>query len=166
MRLIRFPISLPRIHILAQLLLLVGSLEASQSLIEKFKAATCLPLDTNSGILPRSTRAWNTTVTLRDSSKVTVRAAAIPGGSVGVTYLSSGKRFIAADAGDYVYPYDIRIDNQNDRLYIAARGLAGGLWWRTVLFEYDLRAHLQTAHGGVKFKNLPNACSAPAQSDR
>jgi hypothetical protein len=152
-------------HILLFACCVAVPLGASESLIEKYRAASCLPLDANSGILPRSTRAWNTTVTLVDGSKVRVNAAAMPGGIVKVTYPSSGKTFVAADAGDYVYPDDIRIDSQTDRLYIVASGLAV-FWWRTVLFEYDLRVHRQTAHRGVKSKNLPAPCPAPAQCDR
>jgi hypothetical protein len=161
---------LPGIHTLGKVLLfggcLAASVEASESLIAKYKSATCLPLETNPRILPRGTRSWNATVTLKDGSKVRVNAATMPGGRVTVTYLSSEGMVVAANAGDYVYPYDIRIDSRNDRLYIAASGLAGGIWMRTVLFEYDLRERRQTAHRGVKDKDMPSACPGPAETDR
>jgi hypothetical protein len=83
---------------------------------------------------------------------------------VTVTDLGSGARFIAANAGDYVYPYDVRVDKQNDRLYVIASGLAGGIWQRTVLFQYDLRMHRQTARRGVRDKDLPKACPGPSES--
>jgi hypothetical protein len=159
-----------RNYTLVQLLLLCACLpgagDAADSLIAKYKAATCLPLESNPRTLPRSTRSWNATITLKDGSKATVKAAAMPGGSVTVTYLSSGSVVVAADAGDYVYPYDIRIDTENDRLYVVASGLAGGIWMRTVLFEYDLGKHRQTAHHGVKDKDLPKACPGLAEKDR
>jgi len=78
---------------------------------------------------------------------------------VTVTYLASGEHFVAANVGDYVYPYDIRINNQNGRLDILASGVAGGIWERTVLFEYDLRARREIAQRGVTYKDLPAACS-------
>ena len=77
-----------------------------------------------------------------------------------VIFPDSGDRFVAANAGNYVYPADIRIDRQSDRLYIICSGLAGGICWRTVLFEYDLRSHQQTARRGVKDRDLPKPCSA------
>ncbi len=40
--------------------------------------------------------------------------------------------FVAADAGDYIYPSDVRLDAPNYLLYVSkARGLAGGISkWR------------------------------------
>jgi hypothetical protein len=96
---------------------------------------------------------------MTNGSKVAINAASMVGGMVTVKYLASGEQLIAANAGDYVYPNDIRINNLADRLYIVASGLAGGLWQRTVLFEYDLHAHLQIARHGVRDKDLPTACS-------
>lgn len=145
---------------------LAAARSSTESLLAKYKGATCLPLMVNSGISPPDTRAWNATVTTKNGSEVTVNAATMPGGIVTVTYLASGQRFIAANAGDYVYPYDIRIDNQNDRLYVVASGLAGGIWSRTVLFEYDLQEHRETARRGVRDKDLPKACPGPAQPNQ
>ena len=167
---IRLRIFLPVVHALMGVVLLGACLAAprnsTESLLAEYKAATCLPLTTNLEIWPRTTRSWNATVTLKDGSKVTVKAATMPGGLVTVSYPASGQQFVAANAGDYVYPYDIRIDNQNDRLYIVASGLAGGIWSRTVLFEYDLAEHRETARRGVRDKDLPKACPGPAESNR
>lgn len=153
----------PVTHVLVATTLMGGSLgaaprESTRSLVAKYRLATCAPLTINPHISPRSTRSWNADLTLWNGSKVVVQAAAMPGGIVTVTHPSTGERFVAAAAGDYVYPDDIRIDRQTDRLYIIASGLAGGLWSRTVLFEYDLRSQRQTARRGVKDKDLPKAC--------
>ncbi len=137
----------------------------SGPLLAKYKAATCLPL-TISPAMPRKTRSWQAEVTIANGSRIVVEAAAIPGGYVTVRYLDTSEKVIAANAGDYVYPYDIRINRQTDRLYVVASGLAGGIWQRTVLFEYDLRARRQTAKRGVNDKDLPEGCPAPASSNK
>jgi hypothetical protein len=141
--------------------------ESTKSLIEQYKTATCLPI-TTSPYVPedKKTRFWDTTVVLRDGSTVTVKAATMTGGVVNLIYLVSGQQYVAANAGDYVYPTDIRIDTQHDRLYVVASGLAGGIWHRTVLFEYDLRERRQTARRGVKDRDLPNECPGPADTNR
>jgi hypothetical protein len=91
------------------------------------------------------TREWDTPLTLKDGERVIVRGTQSPGGRIEVQYANSGVRKVAADAGDYVYPSDVRVSNQNDLLYIKASGLAGGINHETWLFEYDLHnQHLVT----------------------
>jgi hypothetical protein len=128
---------------------------STKSLLANYKAAACI----SPRKLDSATRIWDAEITITNGSKVTVKAASMVGGLVTVTYPASGEQVVAANAGDYVYPFDIRINNQNDQLYIVASGLAGGIWQRTVLFEYDLRARRQIARHGVKDKDLPTACS-------
>jgi hypothetical protein len=135
-----------------------GPKESTKSLLARYKAATCVP----SARTPY--RSWDAELAVSNGSKVVIKAAEIPGGLVMVTDLGSGDQFVAANAGDYVYPHDIRIDKQRDLLYIIASGLAGGLWWRTVLFEYDLRSHQRTARRRIKDKGLPKACPGPSES--
>jgi hypothetical protein len=78
-----------------------------------------------------------------------------------VFYPATGQTFVAANAGDYVYPSDVRMNTQNDLLYIMARGLAGGIWQRTYLFEYDLGQHGLLTRRRVKDSALPDACPDP-----
>ncbi|MBS1855643.1 MAG: hypothetical protein JST11_09785 [Acidobacteria bacterium] len=80
------------------------------------------------------------------------------GGAVAVRFLDDGKTVVAADAGDYVYPYDVRFDQKFDLLYVVASGLAGGLFWRTYLFEYDLRARRQLVRRRVSDRDMPPVC--------
>jgi hypothetical protein len=134
---------------------------STQSLLTMYNAAACIPPTISPNILPKTTRSWHAELALSDGSKILIKAAEMPGGLVTVTDLSSGERFVAANAGDYVYPDDIRIDKRDDRLYVIARGLAGGIWRRTVLFQYNLQAHRQTARRGVRGKDLPKACPGP-----
>jgi hypothetical protein len=159
MGLIPLQTSLPLAYVFVGVVLLDGchaaSRDSTESLLTKYKAATCI----NPRKVDRATRIWNAEITMMNGSKVAIEAASMVGGLVTVTYLASGERLVAANAGDYVYPYDIRINNQHDRLYIVASGLAGGIWQRTVLFEYDLKVRRQTARHGVKDKDLPTACS-------
>ena len=83
-----------------------------------------------------NSRQWDTTLTFSDNEKVLVRGTQSPGGRIDVIY-PSGQDFVAADAGDYVYPSDVRIDVRNDLLYVKCDGLA--IFRReTWLFEYDL----------------------------
>jgi hypothetical protein len=130
--------------------------ESATSLLAKYKLATCLPY---SGGSRAHERSWNTTLSLRDGSKVTVQGAARPGGGVGVTYDPPGQKYLAARPHDYIYPIDIRVDTQNDILYVAASGLAGGLWEQTWLFAFDLHERKPIARRKIRYQDLPTACS-------
>jgi hypothetical protein len=107
-------------------------------IITAYREAACIPLSARPQILPR-TREWNTVLSLRDGLKVVVRGAQIPGGRITVFYPDRGNEVVAADAGDYVYPSDVRVDAQKEVLYVKAEGLAGGISQETWLFEYDIR---------------------------
>lgn len=65
---------------------------------------------------------------------------------------------LAANAGDYVYPSDVRMDHKNDHLYVKASGLAGGIQHQTWLFDYDLRGQLAAARQQVINDALPPEC--------
>jgi hypothetical protein len=105
--------------------------------IKSYEAATCVPLSAHRQIKPR-TREWQSSFTLHDGSEVVVSGAQAPGGRIAVTYPASHRQVFAADPGDYVYPSDVRLDARNDRLFVKANGLAGGISDQTWLFEYDL----------------------------
>ena len=76
-----------------------------------------------------------------------------------VSYPATGQQYIAAKPYDYVYPIQIRIDVENDVLYVAANVLAGGFWDQTWLFAFDLRERKQTARRKIRYKDQPAGCS-------
>lgn len=77
------------------------------------------------------------------------------------------KEAVAADAGDYIYPADVRFESTSDRLYIKASGVPAAFGGpETWLFEYDLRQRNQTGHAKVDPSVLPQECTvsnAPAR---
>ena len=46
----------------------------------------------------------------------------MPGGQIDVRYLSDGKDVLAANAGDYIYPADVRFEPTSGLLYVKASG--------------------------------------------
>jgi hypothetical protein len=90
--------------------------------------------------------------------KVLISGAQVPGGRVVASYPAEHRDIVAANPGDYVYPSDVRLDAQNDLLYVRAQGLAGGLTEQTWLFEYDLRGQRIVERLQVKNGALPAEC--------
>lgn len=130
---------------------------SSGPIIQKYKAATCIPFSSTPRVSPH-TREWDTPVSLRDGLQAVVIGAQIPGGRVSVRYLPANRVVVAADPGDYVYPSDVRIDGQKDFLYTKAYGLAGGLTEETWLFKYDLHGERITERRRIKNGILPAEC--------
>lgn len=126
-------------------------------IIGRYSAAACIPFSPNPRVSPH-TREWNTTLTLSGGSKVVVSGARIPGGRIDVRYPATGRVSVAAKPGDYVYPNDVRMNAQNDLLYVKASGLAAGIWQETWLFEYDLRRQQLVARQEVVEGALPAEC--------
>jgi len=126
-------------------------------IIRRYGAAVCIPFSANPKVTPH-TREWSNTLTLRNGTEVLVRGAQIPGGRVVASYPAEHRDVVAADPGDYVYPSDVRLDAQNDLLYVKASGLAGGLTEQTWLFEYDLRGQHIIERRQVKNGVLPMEC--------
>lgn len=128
------------------------------SIIKQYMNATCVsPYVT--GTVPFM--VWEHTVTLRTGSKVRIDAAQIPSGRVDVTYLDSGIQYTAADAGDYIYPSDVRI--AGEMLYSKTDGLlaADGSPRQTWLFSFDL-AHRELLDRVCVDRNvLPAECERP-----
>ena len=66
---------------------------------------------------------------------------------------------MAADAGDYIYPDDVRFDRISEHLYIKAAGIPAAFGGpQTWLFEYDLPRRRQTQRARVDPSVLPNDC--------
>src|SRR5579863_2554269 len=95
-------------------------------IIEAYRAAACVPVFANRKLQGPHTREWQTALTLSDGSKVMVMGAQIPGGRITVRNLTTGRESEAANAGDYIYPSDVRFNAQNNFLFVKASGLAGG----------------------------------------
>jgi hypothetical protein len=72
-------------------------------------------------------REWDAPITLKHGARVIVKGTQSPGGRIEVQYANSGVRKVAVDAGDYVYPSDVRVSGQNNLMYVKASGLAAGI---------------------------------------
>jgi hypothetical protein len=135
-------------------------MDSTSVLLAKYKSATCISPSTGAS----RERRWETTISLRDGSKVVVGAAAWAGGRAIVTYPPAPQEYVAAQPGDYIYPVDLRIDTKGDILYVAASGLAGGLFEQTWLFAFDLKERRQIARRKIRYKDLPAVCSGPERA--
>lgn len=123
-------------------------------IIDGYKAAGCIPVSANR----IHTREWETPVTLSDSSQVMVVGAQMPGGRITARYVTTGRELEAANAGDYVYPSDVRFNAQTNLLFVKASGLAGGITHETWLFEYDLLGQHLIERRRVADSALPTEC--------
>ena len=127
-------------------------------LIDRYDRAICIPVRFGPGIQP-PTRAWDHMLKLRDGSSAHVVGAQLPGGRINVKYTSDGQEQTAANAGDYIYPADVRFDQAADLLYVKAKGgpaaFGGPQTW---IFEYDLQQRRQTGRVLVDPRVLPQEC--------
>ena len=147
------------------LLLMMGSLIGCERTIRNgpmvtgYRNATCIPVQFGlSGFTP-PTRAWDFTMTTKKGLTVRVRGATMPGGQITVGYIPKGTETVAANAGDYIYPADVRLDPGSDTLYIKASGITAAFSQpQTWLFEYDLNNRRQIARNRVDPSVLPLEC--------
>jgi hypothetical protein len=110
------------------------------------------------GITPPS-RTWDHTITTSRGFTVHISGARVPGGRIGVRYVPEGADTVAADAGDYIYPADVRLDRGSDTLLIKADGITAVLGQpQTWLFQYDLNNRRQVARTQVNPSVLPQEC--------
>ncbi len=127
-------------------------------IIDGYKSAACIPVSANRKVRGPHTREWETLVTLSDDSKVIVVGSQMPGGRITARYTTPGRELEAANAGDYVYPSDVRFNMQTNLLFVKASGLAGGITHETWLFEYDLLGQRLIERRRVADSALPTAC--------
>jgi hypothetical protein len=126
------------------------------ALIDQYGRAQCLPVTFGSG---SPARTWNYTLETGEGNAIEVNGRAVPGGRIDVRYASDGKDEIAADAGDYIYPADVRFDRTGERLFVKASGVPAAFGGpQTWLFEYDLRQRRQTQRARVDPSVLPREC--------
>ena len=85
-----------------------------------------------------------------------ISGVAMPGGRIDVRFQPDGVEKVAADAGDYVYPADVRVGASAELLYVKASG-SPVLGWKaeTWLFEYDVRQRRQSGLALVDRGVLP-----------
>lgn len=128
------------------------------AVIDDYNNAECVPVRFGPGISP-PTRAWNDTVMTHMGVAVLVSGAEMPGGKISVHYLPDGKSDVAADAGDYIYPADVRMNRGTDVLYIKASGIPAAFGGpQTWLFAYDLQQKRQTKRVRVDPTVLQKEC--------
>lgn len=94
----------------------------SGALIDEYSRAECVPVKLAAGISPPS-RGWDYTLKTHAGVPVRVFGSDIVGGEIEVEYLPDGKKAVAANAGDYIYPADVRFERTNDRLYVTVVSL-------------------------------------------
>lgn len=126
------------------------------SIIDAYVQAECIPLTPISGT-PGFAK-WDHRLKLRDGEVVHIRGVQAPGGRIDIGF-GEGVTRVAADAGDYVYPEDVRVDPARGLLYVRANGqraVGGGA--ETWLFEYDLRARESRGRTRVTLSVLPRTC--------
>jgi hypothetical protein len=129
----------------------------TKALIDQYSRATCVPVTLGSAD-ESPARTWNFPLVTRDGITVQVYSRAVPEGVVDVRYTPDGKDVVAADAGDYIFPADIRFDQPSDFLYIRASGSTIFGHPQTWLFAYDLGRRRQIQRVKVDPGRLPAEC--------
>jgi hypothetical protein len=126
-------------------------------IITKYGAAACIPFSAIEHSTPH-VRQWDTPLTLRDGALVVVKGFNSPSGRITVSYPATSRVIVAADPNDYIYPSDVRLDAQNELLYVKAQGLAVLDGEQTWLFEFDLRRQRITERTRVRNDIPPMEC--------
>lgn len=123
-----------------------------------YKNAVCIPVHIGPGIKP-PTRAWDFTITTSKGLTVRIQGATMPGGQVTIKYLPEEVEIVAANAGDYIYPTDVRLNSGSDVLFIKASGITAAFSQpQTWLFAYDLNSRKQIMRERVDPSVLPAEC--------
>lgn len=99
-----------------------GRMVRSGPIVTGYENAKCIPVQFGQGIAP-PTRAWDYTMTTSKGVTVRILGVSMPGGRIDVRYAPQETDIIAADAGDYIYPADVRLDERRDALFIKANGI-------------------------------------------
>jgi hypothetical protein len=124
-------------------------------LIERYSKAECIPLDPK-----REARAWSHTLVTNSGENVEIFGAQEIGGRINVRFEPNGEEKVAVNAGDYIYPADVRFDRAMNRIYVRAGGVrpvpfGGNQVW---LFEYDLERRRRTERKRVEPSVLVDLC--------
>jgi hypothetical protein len=123
------------------------------AIIDQYTHAECIPVSNGLG---SPVRTWDYTVHVGQAESIRVEGRATPGGRIQLEYEPDGKDEVAANAGDYIYPADVR--QKSGLLYIKASGVTPLNQPQTWLFEYDLLKRRQTQRARVDPSVLPHEC--------
>jgi len=127
-------------------------------IVTGYENAGCIPSQLGPGITP-PTRTWDFSLTTSTGETVRVLGAQMPGGRIDVRYLSNGADVVAANAGDYIYPADVRVDKARQKLFVRAGGITAAFSQpQTWLFEFDLARRRQIDRARVDPTVLPKEC--------
>ena len=130
----------------------------SGPIISSYENAECIPVEFGPRITP-PTRAWDYQLVTPSGMTVHITGAQMPGGRIDLTYQSDGTEVVAANAGDYIYPADVRLDRQNERLFVKASGVPAAFGGpQTWLFDFDLTHRQQMGRVRVDPTVLPGEC--------
>ena len=135
-----------------------GRMVRTGPIVTGYENAKCIPVQFGPGITP-PTRTWDFTMTTSRGLTVRIFGASMPGGQIDVSYAPQGTEIVAANAGDYIYPADVRLDEKSGILFIKASGITAAFSQpQTWLFEYDLNNRRQIARTRVVPSVLPVEC--------
>jgi hypothetical protein len=130
-------------------------------IITGYENAKCIHPRLAPGITP-PTRTWDSSIAASTGETVRVLGAQMPGGRVDLRYSSDGADVVAANAGDYIYPADVRIDTARRILFVKASGITAAFDQpQTWLFEFDLIRRGQIGRARVD----PTVLSKECQTD-
>jgi hypothetical protein len=125
-------------------------------LIDRYRTAACIPVTLRDS---PPTRTWDFKTTMEDGTVVWITGVRAPGGRVLAQFGAARDHTEVANAGDYMYPADVRVDRKNQRLFVKASGLpAIGSKAETWLFEYDLRQRREVRRLAVSESAMPSEC--------
>ena len=99
---------------------------------------------------------WDQTIIFGDGRSVQVFGHDGPGGSISFKYSDDSEPKQIVGSWDYVYPCEIRYNQDTQRIYIRQSGLSGGMFKEIVLYEYDLKARNMIHRVHVSAGSLSN----------
>lgn len=139
---------------------LVGCTRTVRSgpIISGYEIAECVPVERGPGIAAPA-RVWDYQLVTPKGVTVQISGAQVPGGQIDLRYQSDGTEVVAANAGDYIYPADVRFDKQKERLFVKASGVPAAFGGpQTWLFDFDLSRRQQIGRIRVDPAVLPEEC--------
>jgi hypothetical protein len=128
--------------------------DPSHPVVKSYLAAEVLTPTWSHSIRP-SEPAWSHILDVGSGVTATVTAACCVGGRFRAQYSDEKEPRIIGIPGDYLYPRELRLDRIALRVYGMASGLAGGIYLKTVIFEFDLARRKAVAEVDVDLKILP-----------
>ena len=106
--------------------------------VKAFLAARSIEPNWNPSIYP-PVHNWDQSLNLHNGLSFSIKAYQCVGGKFEGRYSDEPDFKIIATPGDYIYPCDIRIDNDSKYLFCKASGWAAGIFQETIIFQFDLQ---------------------------